>query len=120
MAVKLGSGSITLRLGDATYPTKAYLGDTLVAATVPGAPYLASINDLGGTVSVAGTIPSDDGGSAITSYEWEVDGEIVTPTTESYSPSISVTFAAEIAGSDHRVRAVNAVGAGPYSNIRTV
>ena len=64
MAIKLGSGSITLRLGDATYPTKAYLGDTLVAATVPGAPTInyATYGITPPATSVGFSAPADNGG----------------------------------------------------------
>jgi len=122
MAVKLGSGSVTLRLGDATYPTKAYLGDTIVAATVPTPPVLTSIISHGGspeTVTVNGTIDtSDSNGGGLLGYQWEKDGVSAAPDSQSASPfsgTIEATFTAS--SGVFRVRAFNAIGSGPWSNI---
>jgi hypothetical protein len=120
MAIKLGSGSITLRLGDATYPTKAYLGDTLVAATVPGAPTItsAAYSSAGaGNTAIIYTAPSDNGGSAITGYKFYFDGVLTEPTSITSSANFQ---AQDFAGAVAEVSAVNAVGEGPLSDPVTV
>ena len=120
MAVKLGSGSVTLRLGDATYPTKAYLGGTLVAATVPGAPTITLIEVVGLTTEITHTKP-DDGGSAITGYEYDALGPTLSPpvSTTDNGDTVTTVLNAAYAEVDLRVRATNAVGAGPYSEYRS-
>ena len=119
MTLKLGTTDATLRMGDAGYPTKAYLGDTLVAATVPGAPTITSAT-YGITppaTNVAFSAPSDNGGSAVTGYKFYFDGVEQTPDV--------ITSAAVFSGDDYtgavvEVSAVNAVGEGPKSSPVTV
>lgn len=114
MALKLGTTDVTLRMGNAAYPTKAYLGDALVAATVPGAPTITSAT-YGITppaTSVGFSAPADNGGSAITGYKFYFDGVEQTPDV--------ITSAAVFSGDDYtdsviEVSAVNAVGEGPKS-----
>ena len=120
MAVKLGSGSVTLRLGDATYPTKAYLGGTLVAATVPGAPTITLIEVVGLTTEITHTKP-DDGGSTITDYEYDAIGPTLSPpvSTTDNGDTVTTVLSGGYAAVDLRVRATNAVGTGPYSAYRS-
>ena len=119
MAVKLGSGSITLRLGGATYPTKAYLGDTLVAATVPGAPTItsATYGAAPPATSVGFSAPADNGGSAITGYKFYFDGVLTEPTSITSSANFQ---SQDFTGAVAEVSAVNAVGEGPLSDPVTV
>jgi len=114
MTLKLGTTDATLRLGSAAYPTKAYLGDTLVAATVPGAPAItsATYSSFGaGNTAIVYTAPSDNGGSAVTGYRFYFDGVLTEPT----SITSSANFAQDFTDSVIEVSAVNAVGEGPKS-----
>ena len=116
MTLKLGTTDATLRLGDAAYPTKAYLGDTLVAATVPGAPTIISVASQGpGGGEVQLTAPAN-GGSPITGYNVYVVGT-TDPVNEGVVPvdgfivSLDFDFGAEV-----QIAAVNAIGEGPKSD----
>ncbi|MBN8444009.1 MAG: tandem-95 repeat protein [Gammaproteobacteria bacterium] len=83
------------------------------AATVPGAPTIGSISVGNGAVSVSFTAPSDNGGSAITSYivTIDTDGRTVTGTS---SP---ILVSGLTNGTTYRfnVAAMNVVGTGPVS-----
>lgn len=89
--------------------------------TVPGAPtsLVATAGD--GQASIAFTAPASDGGSAITNYEYKVDAGAWT----AFSPAdtttpVVVTGLANDVQVSIRLRAVNAVGAGPQSDAVTV
>lgn len=80
----------------------------------PGAPTIQYIVPNTDALAVTFAAPADDGGSAITSYQYRVDGG--SPVT---LPSLATTFT--ISGLENgtsytvEVRAVNAVGAGAWS-----
>ena len=120
MAVKLGTTDATLRLGDAAYPTKAYLGSTLVAATVPGAPVIVNIEVVGLDTEIEHTKP-DDGGSTITGYEYDAIGPTLSPpvSTTDNGSTVTTVLPGALSVVDLGVRAVNAIGAGPYSAYRS-
>ena len=114
MAVKLGSGAVTLKLG--TQSVTGYLGSAIVTATVPGAPTISSANEFIGEVFVAYLQPESDGGSAITGYVFYKNGTPTTPITDD-------GFTATFAGGNpdvFEVAAVNAIGEGPKSAPVTV
>ena len=114
----------------ATFEDFAVTNGSTVAATVPGAPTLeaAGVGD-GTAISLTWTKPADTGGQAITGYAIEVstagatgpftvlvanhnemaDGEIVTvyPDTDVMPDDMR----------HYRVKAINAVGTGPASNV---
>ena len=112
MSVKLGNSAVTLKLG--TQSVTGYLGSAIVTASVPGAPGIDGASGTNGSTAVSLFAGTDDGGSAITSYEFTFDDVPVTPATSDLS-TLSFTFSANYNLQDVRVRAVNAVGAGPYS-----
>ena len=118
MTLKLGTTDATLRLGDAAYPTKAYLGDTLVAATVPGAPTIALAEFDGSGTAIEHSLP-DDGGSAITGYKYYFDGAEYTPSLEAGPGEVYFT-GEDFTGVIAEVSAVNAIGEGPKSAPFTV
>lgn len=122
MALKLGSSSVSFRVGDSEVPQKAYFGDTLVAATVPSVMSIISLTDVSGDITATALLPSSDGGATITSYDWEVDGTITTPTSQTFpsASTIQAVFDVSIAGSDYRVRAVNEAGPGPWSAVSSI
>jgi hypothetical protein len=111
MSVKLGIDTAYFRLG--TQPAKVFLGDVVVQ-TVPGVPVIDGANTQNGTTGVTLFLGTDDGGSAITSYEFTFDDVPVVPANSDLQ-TLTFIFSANYAGQDVRVRAVNAVGAGPYS-----
>ena len=113
MAIKLGSSAVTLKLG--TQSVTGYLGDTIVTATVPGAPTItsATYSSVGaGNTAIVYTAPSDNGGSAVTGYKFYFDGVLTEPT----SITSSANFAQDFTDSVIEVSAVNAVGEGPKSD----
>lgn len=116
MAVKLGSGAVTMRLG--AQGAKGYLGSTLVATAVPGAPTITSAFWDGGALEfiVRFSVP-DDGGSPITGYKFYFDGVEATVSGGPVSSDgqLLVTFAENFTGQDAQVSAVNAIGEGPKS-----
>ena len=68
-----------------------------------------------GQVALAWTAPSDDGGSAITHYEYEVDDSNNWVSTNSATTSTTVTGLTNGQSYSFKVRAVNGVGTGPES-----
>ncbi len=94
-------------------------------ATVPAAPVLtATAHATADELAVLSWTEPDDGGSAITGYRWEgrnagssIWSSIgnTEPGVTTVSPQTSVTAASEF-----RIRAMNAVGNSPWSDIRTV
>ncbi len=118
MAAKLGSDDVSFRLGS-TSPAAVYLGATQVwsAATVPGAPTITSATDAGGDTEVYYTAPADDGGSAITSYKFYLNGVDATVVFESAGFAL---LGGGGAGAVVEVSAVNAIGEGPKSDPVTV
>ena len=117
MAVKLGSSAVTLKLG--TQSVTGYLGDTLVTATVPGAPTItsATYSSEEGLTNIIFSAPESDGGSAITSYVFYVDDVAEEP--DGVSGTL-VQYYSDKTGAVIEVAAVNAVGEGPKSAPVTV
>jgi hypothetical protein len=76
--------------------------------TVPGAPASVTSTPSNGSVSIAFTVPSSDGGSAVTSYQYSTDNStFVTAATNPFTVSGTNGTALTV-----YVRAVNAAGAG--------
>ena len=85
-----------------------------------GATAPAQITDLSASpgdteVALSWTTPND-GGSAITDYEYRVDGG-TWASTGSATPGYTVTGLTNGVSYDFEVRAINAVGGGPASNL---
>lgn len=85
----------------------------LEIATVPGPPSIDGASGSGGTTTAILFADTDDGGSAITSYQFTFNGVAVTPSVANLT-TLNFTFAANYSGQTMKARAVNAVGAGPY------
>ncbi len=92
----------------------------LASASAPTAPTSLTGTAGVGQVSLAWTAPSSDGGSAITSYDVDVSavgtGTWSTINTGSTATSRTVTGLDSTKSYDVRVRAVNSVGSGSWSN----
>jgi hypothetical protein len=88
---------------------------TGAGGTVPGVPGIDGASAQNGTTAVILFPGTDEGSSPITSYEFTFDGVPVVPDTADLE-SLAFTFTGNFAGQDVRVRAVNAVGAGPFSD----
>jgi hypothetical protein len=120
MAVKVGAAAVTMRLG--TQGAKGYLGSTLVATAVPGAPTITSaFYDAGAPEFLIRFIPPNDGGSPITGYKFYVDGVEEPVTLGGPNPyngnanDLLASFTENFNGSDIQVSALNAIGEGPRS-----
>lgn len=115
MSAKIGTGDVLFRVGSGS-PSKVYLGSTVVQ-TVPGT---ASINyavSNGSVTSLLRNAAPSDGGSPITGYEVTFDGVEATPTLVFGS---EFQFDADYTGQVARIRAVNAIGSGEFSDPVTV
>jgi titin len=98
---------------------------TAIPATVPGAPDIAEVedNDAGG-LDVTFTAPAQDGGSAITGYEYSTDGGLSWASAGAVADATSLTITRGSAGETLdpetvypiSLRAVNSAGAGPASS----
>ena len=95
--------------------------------TAPAAPAISSVTAGASTLTVAWTAPSDTGGEALTSYDlryilsdaadtadanWEVETGVGSLTSLQHT----VSGLRDSTGYDVQVRAVNAIGAGPWSD----
>ena len=89
--------------------------DTLAEPIAPSAPSIDSITAGDGQLSVAFTVPSSDGGSAITGYEYSIDNGATWVSAGSTSSPIVITGLTN--GTEYNVtlRAVNTVGDGTAS-----
>ena len=96
-------------------------------ATVPGAPAISSVTTAASTLTVAWTAPSDTGGEALSSYDlryipsdaadtadasWEVETGVGSLTSLQHA----ISGLRDSTGYDVQVRAVNAIGAGAWSD----
>jgi hypothetical protein len=85
--------------------------------SVPSSPTITSINSNNQTLSVIFTIPTTDGDSPITDYEYSTDnGTNFTPAGTILSP-ITITGLTNGTTYDIIIRAINAVGNGQNSNM---
>lgn len=84
----------------------------------PGAPTITGITPGTGFLQVAYTAPSSDGGSAITGYQYRLDGGVWRNTAGSSSPT-TITGLTNGTEYDVELRAVNAVGGGTPSATET-
>ena len=81
----------------------------------PSAPTITSVTTNGGSATIAFTPPTSNGGSAITNYEYSIDGGT---TWTAFSPATTtspVTINGLVPGTDYpfQLRAVNAIGSSP-------
>ena len=105
-----------------------------VAATpafqVPGAPTVLTATAGDGQVGLTWTAPANNGGTAITGYEYQVTlapiGAGLPDRVGAWTPTGSASAESTVTGLDNRqevrlaVRAVNEVGAGPATGVVTV
>ncbi len=143
LPLSLGTGttanaSVFIRLADTNAVGSLYTGDvvvegggakqrvlTILSGTVlpdlPGAPTLGTITAGPNQLSVEFTPPTYDGGSAITNYEYSIDGGVTYTAlfpAQTSGPLVIPRLNEGVAYTV-RIRAVNAAGNGPASNSGT-
>ena len=99
-------------------PASNSLSGTAPAAPVaPTAPSVVGLVFGAGSVQVAFNPPGGDGGSAVTNYQYSLDGSTYTPLSPPSTVS-PVTISGLVGGVTYAVtlKAVNAAGVGPASN----
>lgn len=86
-------------------------------ATVPGAPTITSVTGTNTSLTVAFTAPSDDGGEAVSSYEYSIDNGQVWKTRSPLSSATPLVISGLTNATDYTVklRAVNVQGPGAES-----
>ncbi len=109
-------------LGPATWSTSGTFKniritttDTYAEPVAPSAPSIDSITAGDGQLSVAFTVPSSDGGSAITDYEYSIDNGATWLSADSTSSPIVITGLTNGTVYNVKLRAVNAEGNGSAS-----
>ena len=95
----------------------APVSDTIDLLAKPGKPTVTSSTPLAGSVRVAFNPPASDGGSPITKYQAQCKSTDGGVTKAKKKPSSPITVDNLTPGKHYRchVKAINAVGAGPYS-----
>ena len=113
----LYTGDVVVRGGGASQQTLSISSGT-VLADIPGAPTLGTVTAGPNQLTVAFTPPASDGGSAITNYEYSIDGEVTYTALLPAQTSGPLVISGLNAGVAYtvRIRAVNAAGSGPVSN----
>ena len=86
-------------------------------ASTPGAPTISAVTAGNQSLSVAFTVPGNDGGSSITNYEYSINGSTwVTPSPAVTASPIVISGLTNGTSYPVRVRAVNSSGSGTASN----
>lgn len=80
--------------------------------TIPGSPSVDSVTETDGTLTVAFSAPSDDGGAAITGYEVSIDDGATWQPVDDGAMTVTLTGLANGTTYGVRVRAINEAGAG--------
>jgi predicted RNA-binding protein with TRAM domain len=121
------SYTVRLRAVNVIGNSSAATGSPATPRTIPGAPTIGTITPGNGQLSVAFTVPTSDGGSAITNYKWSTDGSTYTAFSPATTNSpLVITGLTNGTAYTVRIRAVNAAGdgtvatAGETSTPRTV
>lgn len=109
--------AVVVRVTDSAANTRDWTVDASVAAVVPDAFTSGdwSVASGGSTVTIT-TLP-DDGGSALTDIEYRVNSGSAVSLGETTTGTYSITASD---GDDVEIRAVNSVGAGAWSDTKTV
>jgi hypothetical protein len=113
----LYTGDVVVRGGGATQQT-LFISSGTVLADIPGAPSLGTVTAGVNQLTVAFTPPTSEGGSAITNYEYSIDGEVTYTALFPAQTSGPLVISRLNDGVAYtvRIRAVNAAGSGPASN----
>ncbi len=113
LAVGANSVNVTVTVSGVTTTTVVTV--TRAAATVPAAPTIDRIEPGESRATVTFSAPSDDGGEAITGYEYSTDGTTWLAVSPSSAGSFVIAGLTNDAEITVRLRALNSVGAGQSS-----
>jgi uncharacterized repeat protein (TIGR01451 family) len=109
-------GTYTLR-AKSTGVLSAVSNSFVISATTADAPTITSITNGDTQLSVVFTAPANDGGSAITTYQYSLDGGAwVTRSTGTTASPLVITGLTNGTTYSVRIRAVNGQGSGTASN----
>lgn len=110
----LGDTTVMVRVEAAGVATETSVVVSRSAAAVPGAPTISSVIEGDGRLTIAFDPPVDDGGEAISRFEYSTDG-LTWSALDGLVSRFDITDLSNGSTYDVRMRAVNAVGAGKLS-----
>jgi len=117
VSVTSSSSQVAASIASTTIAAVVGPAETL---TVPGAPVILNVEVTGLNTEIEHTKP-DDGGSTITGYQYDAIGPTLSPpaSTTDNGSTVTTVLPGALSVVDLGVRAVNAIGAGPYSAYRS-
>ncbi len=116
--LSVGSNQIVVRVEVGGAATETIIDVARAAATAPAAPTISAVDEGDAKLVVSFDGPADDGGEAVDRYEYSIDGTTWV-NVDRASTTFEITGLANGTEYEVRVRAVNVVGFGAQSAVKT-